>query len=168
MKKAILGAVVLMAFSASAMAADSSQAISVGYANSSIEVDGYDFPDDGYGISAKYRSEFDNSFGVIGSFTYTNLSETYNGIGLDLDYMSLTFGPTLRANQYFSVYGLIGMARGEAEALGESDSDTAFAYGAGLQIDVTKNVTLDASYEFAGFSGDLDVSTWSIGVGFRF
>lgn len=173
MKKVVLVALALAGVSANSLAADDIEkakpenTISVGYANSTVEVSGVELFDDAPGFSLKWRRDINESFGFITTFTHTSKSISGNGISLDLDYYSYMVGPTLRANDYFSVYGLVGLAQGEYSGFASADDD-AFAYGLGMQVDLTKSVALDASYEKTEFSGDIEVSTWTLGVGYRF
>lgn len=176
-KVAILAAVASMvSFSSFSEEKVREQALTFGLSSSSATVMGSDFPDDAYGITGKYRKEFDDSYGIITSFTYTGLRKTYNvyngfasySTTLELDYYSIMVGPTLRANEYFSVYGMLGLSHGVSRVGVYTDSDTALGYGFGLQIDVTPKITIDASYEMTEFSGDVKVNTWSIGAGYRF
>ncbi len=148
--------------------------ISAGYAASDIE-DG----DLGIGVNLKFRTEFNKEYGIIASATYTTLNQSGYSSGIyyseDLDYASFLFGPTLRANQYFTVYFLAGFANASLDGdysvsgnfVSGSTSKTKFAYGAGIQINLTKNLTIDSSYEHSEF-WDVGVGTWSISGGYRF
>jgi len=169
---AFLGAI---AFSSTANAENEST-ISVGYAQSHVKFDGETLKEHPKGVNLKYRYEIDSNWGVIGSFTYTH--QDYNfyfnnrnvGNG-DLDYYSLTAGPVYRFNDYISAYGLVGAAHGKesVDVYSEkySESKTAVAYGAGLQINPVKNIAIDASYEYSKLD-DVKVGTWMLGVGYRF
>ncbi|WP_193014578.1 MULTISPECIES: Ail/Lom family outer membrane beta-barrel protein [Gammaproteobacteria] len=150
--------------------------LSVGYAQSSIKLDGNKFADNPKGINFKYNHEFDNDWGVIGSLTYTKL--TYNfysrwgKIGsTEIDYVSLTAGPSYRFNDYFSAYGLIGLGHANQEDKyyygNDEYSKTSMAYGLGLQVNPIPNVAIDASYEYSKLD-DAKFGTWVLGVGYRF
>ncbi|EOW9127468.1 Ail/Lom family outer membrane beta-barrel protein [Vibrio cholerae] len=151
----------------------------VGYSRSTVDVMNLEFPDNPQGFNIKYRHDFTSEYGIIGSFTYSGLDEYYNSIlgssRLILDYYSYTVGPTLRANKYFSVYGLVGAATGKASGDyniagyrgAESIDQTEFSYGGGLQIDVNENLTLDASFEYTKFD-EVEARTITIGAGYRF
>ncbi|MBG2838872.1 MULTISPECIES: Ail/Lom family outer membrane beta-barrel protein [Proteus] len=151
--------------------------LSVGYAQTSIKVDDK-MDDDLKGINFKYNHEFDNNWGVIGSLTYTKLTYNYYGrwgkIGsTEIDYVSLTAGPSYRFNDYFSAYGLIGLGHinQEDNFFYDNDNDklskSSMAYGLGLQINPIPNVAIDASYEYSKIDG-AKFGTWILGVGYRF
>ncbi|MBI6340236.1 Ail/Lom family outer membrane beta-barrel protein [Proteus sp. fly-1089] len=154
--------------------------LSLGYAQSHVKADGDKLKEKPKGFNVKYRYEFDNHLGVIGSFAYTHQGYDYRfnsrsvGNG-DLDYYSFTAGPTYRFNDYISAYGLLGVAHGKAEmelnALGyhekESQSKSAFAYGVGLQFNPFPNIAIDTSYEHSKLDG-VKVGTWTVGLGYRF
>lgn len=154
--------------------------ISLGYAQSHVKVDDRNLDENPKGFNLKYRYEIDNNLGFITSFTYTTQSYDYyygsNKVGdADLKYYSLTAGPAYRFNDYISAYGLIGFGHGKATSnvslLGYSansdESKTSVAYGAGLQLNVTPNIALDAHYEYSKL-GDFKVGTWTVGAGYRF
>lgn len=184
MRTSVVAAFVLSALSGTAVHAAESPypsqyyspkyTISAGYAASDIE-DG----DRGSGLNFKFRGEIDRDYGIIGSITYTNLdySGYYSGVSYDeeLTYASFLFGPTFRANKYFSVYLLVGLANASIEgnystsgfAVSGSNSKSELAYGGGVQININKSITLDASYELSEF-WDTEVGTWSISGGYRF
>ncbi|WP_446471292.1 Ail/Lom family outer membrane beta-barrel protein [Xenorhabdus stockiae] len=186
MKKIILTSLVtlgLSVVSAGAYAAGEST-ISAGYAQNSIKLYGEKTEESPKGLNVKYRYESDDNWGVVGSFVYTYGGYEYRDRGFkvgdsSLSYYSLTAGPSYRINDYVSVYGLIGAAHGEAEfnymywtnwqfrSGSVSVSETEFAYGAGLQVNPTSNIALDASYEYTKFN-EAKVGTWMIGVGYRF
>ncbi|EKZ9178179.1 outer membrane beta-barrel protein [Vibrio vulnificus] len=172
MKSKILAAAVLFALSAHSFADDKEAtrkpALSIGFAKSSIEVGGYDFPDDAYGFNSKYRTEVNNTYGFITSASYSRLSEAYFGQSINLSQFSITAGPVFRANDRFSFYGLIGVGFGYIETNYGDDDETSLALGAGAQFDISDEVVFDISYETASYSGDIDVGTWSIGLGYRF
>lgn len=164
----------LLSFSVNA--ADLKQTVSGGYAHSNVEYMGYELDDDTGGFNLKYRIEFDEEYGIIASYTKTDYERngTYSGvdIGASLDYQSFMVGPTFRANDYFSAYLMIGASDGEAEVSVSSvgsakETNSDFAYGGGIQIDVTPNFIIDGSYEYSELD-DVEVGTWVVGVGFSF
>lgn len=150
--------------------------LSVGYAQSSIKIDGDKFADDPKGINFKYNHEFDNNWGVIGSLTYTKLTYDFYGYygklgSTEINYVSLTAGPSYRFNDYFSAYGLIGLGHAKQEDkfydyYGEYN-ETSVAYGVGLQVNPIPNLAIDASYEYSKLD-DAKFGTWVLGVGYRF
>lgn len=142
--------------------------VSIGVAKSSIEVGGHDFPDDAYGFSSKYRTEVNNSYGFIASVSYSGLSETYFGQSINLSQFSVTAGPVFRASDRVSIYGLIGLGMGYIDTGYGDDDENSLALGAGAQFDITDELVFDISYEKTSYSGDIDVGTWSLGLGYRF
>ncbi|HFQ5241743.1 TPA: Ail/Lom family outer membrane beta-barrel protein [Vibrio vulnificus] len=142
--------------------------VSIGVAQSSIEVGGYDFPDDAYGFSSKYRAEVNNSYGFIASVSYSGLSESYFGQSINLSQFSITAGPVFRAGDRVSIYGLIGLGMGYIDTGYGDDNENSLALGAGAQFDITDEFVFDISYEKTSYSGDIDVGTWSLGLGYRF
>ncbi|MBI6528047.1 outer membrane beta-barrel protein [Proteus vulgaris] len=152
--------------------------LSVGYAQTSIKVNDDKIDDNLKGINFKYNHEFNNDWGVIGSLTYTKLTYNYYSrwgkIGsTELDYISLTAGPSYRFNDYFSAYGLIGFGHINQEDKFYYDNDndklskSSMAYGLGLQINPIPSVAIDASYEYSKLDG-AKFGTWILGVGYRF
>lgn len=149
------------------------------------------------GINIKYRYEFDDNWGVIGSFTYArekydghiNLSEPSGDVSgsgkgsIKGDYFSLLAGPAYRVNDYVSGYAMIGLAKskikysadyaynydGDSEngSYREDRSRTSFAYGVGLQFNPVKNIAIDVAYEGSG-SGDWKTNGFNVGVGYTF
>ena len=112
------------------------------------------------GVNFKYRNEFTQKWGVIGSVTTT---KSKFGLTLNdtpfadakLQYFSVAAGPTWRINDYASVYGLVGYAHGKAKMYINSidyqysDSTGAFLGGLGAQFNVTPNIVVDASWEYS-------------------
>ncbi len=128
------------------------------------------------GANIKYNWEDLNSgFGVMGSATYTTADIKAWGYKVgDADYYSLLVGPSYRFNDYLNAYVMIGAANGRIKGgyWGDSDDKTAFAYGAGVQLNPVENIAINASYEHTQFSTDADsdvkAGTWVIGVGYSF
>ncbi|AWC92315.1 Ail/Lom family outer membrane beta-barrel protein [Morganella morganii] len=143
------------------------------------------------GMFVNYRYEFDDKFGIIGSFSYA--TKDYDAKAgakgpyynkelrgkVSADYASITAGPTFRFNEYVSVYGMIGGAYKkinysvtESSYYGKSkysDNDSKFeaAFGAGAQFNINGGATLDLSYLHSG-SGDWKTDAFSIGIGYKF
>ncbi|WP_036768099.1 Ail/Lom family outer membrane beta-barrel protein [Photorhabdus australis] len=172
MKKTLVASVVAVGLSVFAFAANAGEStISGGYAQGHVKYDGNKPNKDPKGFNIKYRYELDDHFGVISSATYTGYDFKYGDkklTKLDMDYYSLMAGPTYRFNEYVSVYGLVGAARGKVKGPNDySESKTSVGYGAGLQFNPMPNLAIDASYEYSKL-GDLKVGTWVVGVGYRF
>lgn len=96
------------------------------------------------GLNVKYRYEFDDRWGVIGSFTWAR-SKTSAYIQLDDpdsntfanasgsakgNYFSIMAGPSLRANDYFSTYVMAGATFARVKYSGNLSYDLS-AYGLG-------------------------------------
>lgn len=150
--------------------------LSIGYAQSTIKVDGEKIEDNPKGVNLKYNHEINDNWGMIGSFTYTKI--TYNfynywaKVGTsDISYYSLTAGPSYRFNDYVSAYGLIGLGHlyEDVHYYGDHDeyNKTSMAYGLGLQINPIPNLAIDASYEYAKLD-EAKFGTWVLGLGYRF
>lgn len=164
----------------SVASAESENTVSVGYAQSHVKFHGQMLKDDPQGFNIKYRYEFDDKWGMIGSFVHTGQEYNYYYDGKkvgsgDLDYYSLTAGPIYRFNNYISAYGMIGASHVKAKSHASSpeysykynETDTALAYGAGLQFNPVSNITVDASYEYSKLN-NFKAGTWMLGVGYRF
>ncbi|EDI0784779.1 Ail/Lom family outer membrane beta-barrel protein [Salmonella enterica subsp. enterica serovar Brandenburg] len=186
MKKAVLATLITSALlvSGSVNAEFLQNTLSGGYAHSHAKFAGEG--ENLKGFNVKYRHELNDMWGIVGSFAYTNFNKDYNmmlpnanGVlektkvaSYDLDYFSLTAGPSLRFNEYLSAYALIGVGYGKAHAwldgyASASEHKTSPAFGAGLQFNPVPNMTIDASYEYSKL-GDVKVGTWMAGVGYRF
>ncbi|MBJ2932271.1 Ail/Lom family outer membrane beta-barrel protein [Salmonella enterica subsp. enterica serovar Newport] len=90
------------------------------------------------GFNLKYRYEIDDSWGVIGSFTYawgdysghSQASANISGISAEANlkgkikskYFSVNAGPTYRFNEYVSAYIMGGLAHSKYEANGSLDA----------------------------------------------
>lgn len=99
------------------------------------------------------------------------------------DYVSLLAGPTLRANEWVSAFGLLGVALHSVEnsmyetnkasippkqvSRNEKSSNTSLAYALGLQFNVYEGLVIDAAWAGSG-SGDWKSSGFNLGVGYRF
>ncbi|ECO0902164.1 outer membrane beta-barrel protein [Salmonella enterica subsp. enterica serovar Newport] len=154
--------------------ANASQTVSLGYAQTQVNIThSNQMP----GFNVKYHWEDDNSgAGVIGSFAYTQKNASNDYESGKLTYYSVTAGPSYRFNDYVNIYALLGVAYGKIEVdnayISGWESSTAFAYGAGVQVNPVENVAIDASYVYTQFSDDYNNSvgagTWMLGVGYRF
>src|SRR5262245_29045744 len=72
-----------------------------------------------------------------------------------------------------SVYGKLGLYRGELEAPGAKETNSDLTYGAGLQYDVMKNVGVRGEWQrYSKMGGgnlvETDVDVMSVGVLYRF
>ncbi|MDX7998069.1 attachment protein [Xenorhabdus sp. Reich] len=178
---AIAAGLSILTFSANASNSGKST-ISLGYAQSNasakggIEIYHNDMKIDAkqYGLNLKYRYEFNERFGVIGSLTYTQYVHEYDFFGSTSKFRwkntSLMAGPTYRFNDYISAYGMIGAIHSKAGfsfAEDQSLKKTSLSYGAGLQFNPTPNWAIDASYSYAKLKS-VKLGTWVLGIGYRF
>lgn len=149
------------------------------------------------GFNLKYRYEFDDNWGVIGSFTYArekydghiNVNDPSNGDSANAkgsikgNYFSILAGPSYRINDYVSGYAMIGLANAKIKysadysynidnstgngSYSEDRNKTSFAYGVGLQFNPFENIAIDVGYEGSG-SGDWNTNGFIVGVGYKF
>lgn len=178
MKRNLLISATVLAISTISFGAQAAlnNTFSVGYAQTTIKLDDDKIDDNPKGINFKYNYELNDSWGVIGSLTYTKLTYNYyeywSKVGSsEVNYFSLTAGPSYRFNDYVSAYGLIGLGHvnQEDKYYGEKDdyNKTSMAYGLGLQVNPLPNIAIDASYEYSKLD-DTKFGTWVLGVGYRF
>ncbi|MBI6550746.1 Ail/Lom family outer membrane beta-barrel protein [Xenorhabdus lircayensis] len=179
---AIAAGLSILTFSANA-SNSSKRTISLGYAQSNASLNDSDkivfnsmeLDTKQHGLNLKYRYEFNEHFGVIGSLTYTQYVHEYNypnsSVKFSWKNTSLMVGPAYRFNDYISAYGLIGMTHSKAGFSDTEDKDitkkTSLSYGAGLQFNPTSSWAIDASYSYAKFK-EANLGTWVLGVGYRF
>lgn len=155
------------------------------------------------GMFIRYRYEFDDTWGVMGSVTYAvgdldnhflsgekaqnkkekNKIEGRFGNRVKTDYVSLLAGPTVRANEWVSAFGLLGVALHSVEnsmhetnkasvppkqvSRNKKTSNTSLAYALGLQFNVYEGLVIDAAWAGSG-SGDWKSSGFNLGVGYKF
>lgn len=149
------------------------------------------------GFNIKYRYELDDSWGVIGSFTYAwgdfdgnyNLSRSsdvyysYEG-HIKSKYLNVMAGPSYRFNDYASFYGMIGVANNQIKS-SYSWNDHGF-YSNSLSHDdgnekhnktnVAYGVGLQTNpvknvvidVAYEGAAGGLNSSGFTLGVGYSF
>ena len=167
----------LISFSAGVYAAENTT-VSLGFVNShaNIKVGEFSRSDNLHGLNLKYRYELDERFGVMASLLRSKITYNFKNQGqkigsAEATYYSLTTGPSYRLNQYISAYALGGIGHAQLDGkIGPFSNkfiDNAFTAGAGLQFNLTQNVSLDTHYEYAKFS-NLKVNTWTAGIGYRF
>ncbi len=172
-KKLLALSVVLSAMSGCAIAQADTHTISLGYSAAKVPIFKHI-----HGITAKYHYQPENPLGFISSLTYMGGSKNFDINGSNgkaqLKYYSLLVGPSYHVNEFVSLYGLAGAAHGKLKASG-TDSDyysgkgneTAFAYGAGVQIAPAANWTIDVGYEGSAFKYT-KLNGFNIGLGYRF
>lgn len=159
-----------------ANAGDLHHTVSVGYAQTDAKILGTSNQMPGFNVKYHWEDP-DTGVGVIGSYAYTQKNLSSDSANGKLTYYSVTAGPSYRFSDYVNVYALLGVAYGKIEAedayVSAWESKTAFAYGAGVQINPIENVAFDFSYVYTQFSneyggGDVDAGTIMLGVGYRF
>ncbi len=192
MKKTVLTLVVLNSILASSAVLADNQTISLGYTQGKLQ----GLKKDMEGINLQYRYEWDSPVSIISSLTYMDgrqstifyeksefgTSDSYQR--KDSKYYSLLAGPAYRLNNYFSIYGIAGIAQTRSSLKKKSEFEglilgtnahyyksTSFAYGAGILINPLKNLSINIGYE--GTSARLDnhahsVDGFSVGAGYRF
>lgn len=151
--------------------------VSLGYATGHLSVDGDISDGRPDGMNFKYRYEFTERWGIAGAFTFAG-DTTGDLVMTEWGYLSGMVGPTLRFNQYISLYYLMGLAKADTDVSTMSGSrnfkKNAFASSLGVQVNPWKNVVLDAAYEYARFSdyplkgNDIGSGLFILGVGYHF
>ena len=131
------------------------------------------------GFNVKYQFEPDGSrIGFLGSFTYASGSDRIPqpqgpSAKIDSTYFSIAVGPSYRLNRFAAIYGLFGFAGADADVEGGVSVNDYFApvFGAGVRLNPTSSIVVDAHYEKAGIQSDrkhVDGDTYSVGLGFQF
>ncbi|MGG5157931.1 Ail/Lom family outer membrane beta-barrel protein [Citrobacter portucalensis] len=187
--------VILAAAGASATAAEHQTTLSAGYLQAETDIPGIN---DLKGVNVKYRYEFTDSLGVITSLSYaggndrkmTYYSDTRkHEDSVRAHRFSFMAGPSLRVNDWFSAYTMIGASwgrvspfsgdymkvtddQGEAHDVltgsdGSRRSNTSLAWCTGVQFNPAESVTIDLAYEGSG-SGDWRTDSFIVGIGYKF
>ncbi|MDX7989425.1 hypothetical protein FE392_19405 [Xenorhabdus sp. 12] len=185
MKKNLLISTVLVGLAMTSLTANANgkHTISAGYALSKFQGEKDEDLKDPKGLNAKYRYEFNENLGIVGSFTRTtqkyNSTDSSSKHSFDFSYNALMAGPSYRFNEYVSIYALLGAAY--AEASGDitdyssygytkdtyGENTTSAAYGAGVQFNPISNVAIDVSYEYTKLYEE-KLGTFVVGIGYRF
>jgi OOP family OmpA-OmpF porin len=119
----------------------------------------------------------DTAFRILGGYqinqnfaaelAYTDFGKVQGAKGNAIELVGVGSLPV--ANQ-FSVYGKLGLSRGEFKAGGVSEDSVEVTYGVGVRYDVTP--TVGARLEWQNYpdvgDGASDVSVLSVGVVFKF
>lgn len=160
--------------------------VSIGYAQSKIE-----HSHNMKGVNLQYRYEDEFPVGVLVSATYISgdQDETeiygydYSYEKLDTKLFSIQTGPVYRFNMFASIYGTVGISHSKVKYNYEdrwireetSEKKTNFAYGAGVIINPTSNLSVNAGYEGTrltisdeGEHEHAQVNGFNVGVGYRF
>lgn len=148
--------------------------VSLGYAQSEIE-NAFDIR----GVHAQYRYELETPLSVMATMSYQTGDETWIEPGerqdTDVKHFSLLAGPAYRLNENFSVYGVVGIAHSKVEssyrALNIYEnmdlSETAFAYGVGININPVPQYAINIGYEGTKVDG-AKFDGFNISAGYRF
>jgi len=169
MKKIACLSALACVLAVSAGSAMAQSTVSAGYAQSDLQ----GVANKANGLNLKYRYENgDDALGWMGSFIYTSKNRSESGDYIKGQYYSVTAGPEYRLNDWASLYGAIGLGYGKFDNRkpnhnGHTTSDVGFSYGAGLQFNPIQNVALDVGYEQSRIR-NVDVGTWTAGVGYSF
>lgn len=180
--------VILLAASlTSSLAIANNHTFSIGYAQSQVQ----DF-DTLNGVNVQYRYEFDSPLSFLGSFSWMKAHGTQKYFAtndlvhndIDLDYYSLLGGPAYRINDYVSFYVVGGAAWVKASGntswwnngkdyMGResiSEKSTSFAWGVGMVMNPTDNMSINVGYEGtrADLQGNYSINGFSVGMGYRF
>jgi putatice virulence related protein PagC len=151
-----------------------SHTLSLGYAQTKIE-DNLKIR----GVQTQYRYEFDSPLSLVGTLSYQtgdDKFEDFDEIGqIDVKHLSLLAGPAYRINEFFSVYGVIGLANTKVDSslISTTDydkyelSETALAYGAGLILNPTSQTAINVGYEATKID-DTKFTGFNISFGYKF
>lgn len=169
-------------FSSTSFSQESS--LTLGYAQSKIKK--FNTYNDLRGVNLKYSYEADNYVGVMISLTYQgSLTKFDNRINDTKDYLkfnnlSLLVGPVYRLNDYFSIYGLVGMGQTNVKLKAyriagqyqkEKLKSTQPVYGMGVIIRPMDHLAMNIGYEksTANLADEkFKFNNFSIGLGYRF
>lgn len=187
MRKLSTGVFIVSCLISSSAAMAESQTVSIGYAQSKL----HKFHNI-RGVNIQYRYETNTPVGLLASATYLSGSkdrtdtldaDTSQNVDNDIKSYSIQAGPVFRVNSLASLYSTVGVSRTkikqdytmtvgqESMSDGISNHTTAFAYGAGVIINPTSKLSVNAGYEgsratFYGYHAKLN--GFNVGVGYRF
>ncbi|HGG6428077.1 TPA: outer membrane beta-barrel protein [Salmonella enterica subsp. enterica serovar Kottbus] len=131
-----------------------------------------------WGVSTRYQGEISGTpLGAAGAFTHTQ--RDISGMKGKVSYNSLMAGPSYRFNDHVSARVMAGTSRTavDTDDRNHSRTVTALAFGAGVQVNLTRSWVLEMSYEHsrysaerlgAGLRGKQNAGTWVLGGGYRF
>ncbi|MEY0451284.1 Ail/Lom family outer membrane beta-barrel protein [Proteus terrae] len=106
------------------------------------------------------RQEINSQFGVLATATYAqneyDLNKPINTFFKDVNarYYSVMAGPTIRLNDFISVYGTAGMSQIQFKSQSselKKLKKNAFSWGAGLIINPAEMVSISLGYENSRF-----------------
>ncbi|ENM5729313.1 Ail/Lom family outer membrane beta-barrel protein [Vibrio mimicus] len=149
---------------------------SVGYAQTDISR----LNDDLKGLALKYRYEpgrLGLLVGLTGTVLNNSSSQTVNNQvvlnSVERTYSSFHIGPTYRFNDMVSGYATLGYATYIVEGKSGKTSgltieDNSFAFGTGLEVNLTQHISLNGGVEYSEHLFDSTALTYTVGLGYRF
>lgn len=173
MKKALIVAGLLSVSSSAFASSDLSKFYILGGVS---DIEESDSDESRTGFNIILGGEMTDNVALETAFYRADFDETVYGTKVDASVSALTIAPVIYfdLNENFTLLGKAGVAYGFSEAKGcsmgycasGSDNETAFTYGAGLQVNYEK-FALRFSYD--KYSGDnYDFNVMSASVGARF
>lgn len=172
--KLLVGLCVTSAFLGNVALADN-HTVSIGYAQSKLQDSNYM-----RGVNLQYRYEWDSPVSALASFSYVshkeNAKDFRSAETKDSTYTFLV-GPAYRINQYVSLYGALGFSHFKTRDnykfynIITKDKSTRFAYGAGVIVNPTENISVNLGYEGSranAYDYNYAINGFTIGVGYRF
>ncbi|WP_099076060.1 Ail/Lom family outer membrane beta-barrel protein [Proteus alimentorum] len=128
--------------------------LSAGYAQ--LKMEGQDPM---HGGSVSLRQELNQQFGILATATYAqneyDLDKPVKQVLRDVNarYYSVMAGPTLRLNDFFSVYGVAGISQIQFKNITDENigknkiKKNTFSWGAGMIINPTEMLSMSVGYE---------------------
>jgi len=186
MKFVFVPSTISLLIATGSMAFAGEHSLSLGYAQSKVE-NFKNMP----GVNIQYRYEWDFTLSALVSFTALQNDMTYSSNGwlgqtndhTNAEYYSLMAGPAYRFNKYVSSYVLLGVSHSKMERhytrrwfgtesnIDYSNNDNAFAYGAGIIVNVSQHLTINVGYEGSQTKVEnqhRSVNGINIGAGYHF
>ena len=180
LKHSLKAAVLLGSIVVATSAFADNHTFSIGYAQTDVE----EFKDL-RGVNLQYRYEWNSPLSLLGSISYLSRdAKTYESASTYYDtkveYFSYLLGPAYRFNNYVSAYGLVGFANIKVDSkeydaasleYAYKNTSTEFAYGAGLIVNPTQNLSVNVGYEGTHLKkneGSNQFNGFNVGVGYRF
>lgn len=186
MKKFSKSIVIFGCLISSSAALAENQTVSIGYAQSKLQKFNHI-----KGVNIQYRYETNTPVGLLASATYLSGSKDYTNsedvgsqyVDNDTKSFSIQTGPVYRLNSFASLYTTVGVSRTkikqdynvsvpeESYSTNVSYYSTAFAYGAGVIINPTSKLSVNAGYEGSRATFDeyhFKLNGFNVGVGYRF
>lgn len=139
-----------------------------------------------HGGSLSVRQELNQQVGILTTATYAqneyDLDKPVKKVLRDINarYYSVMAGPTLRLNDFFSVYGVAGISQIQFKNISDKDitqskiKKNAFSWGAGIIINPTEMLSMSVGYENSRYkmneltSNRLVMDGFIANIGYRF